>query len=184
MEPKVSIPCPLLPILGHVNPVHANPLYLSNIYFNIIHLDYVLVLLVVSFSLAFPPMTYTLSSPPYSCYMLCPSHSPWIHRSNYTWRRVQVKKLLIMQFPTPSRHFIHFFFFFQTFSSAPCSQTPSVCLRQQIGNPIYIYVYEIDCFCGQSSWLQIQRSGDSRAIVLIRFHARLLLGFFFITLVY
>jgi hypothetical protein len=32
------------------------------------------------------------------CYMPCPSHPPWHHHSNYTWRQVQVTKLLIMQF--------------------------------------------------------------------------------------
>jgi hypothetical protein len=26
----------------------------------------------------------------------CPSHPPWLDHSNYTWRRVQVMKLLIM----------------------------------------------------------------------------------------
>jgi hypothetical protein len=30
------------------------------------------------------------------CYMPCPSHPPWFDHSNYTWRRVQVMKLLIM----------------------------------------------------------------------------------------
>jgi hypothetical protein len=30
--------------------------------------------------------------------MPCPSHSPWLDHSNYTWRRVQPMKLLIMQF--------------------------------------------------------------------------------------
>jgi hypothetical protein len=30
--------------------------------------------------------------------MLCPFHPPWLDHSNYTWRRVQVMKLLIMQF--------------------------------------------------------------------------------------
>jgi hypothetical protein len=34
--------------------------------------------------------------------MPCPSHPPWLDHSNYTWRRVQVMKLLIMQFsPSP-----------------------------------------------------------------------------------
>jgi hypothetical protein len=28
--------------------------------------------------------------------MPCPSHPPWHDHSNYTWRRVQVMKLLIM----------------------------------------------------------------------------------------
>jgi hypothetical protein len=30
--------------------------------------------------------------------MHCPSHPPWLDHSNYSWRRVQVMKLLIMQF--------------------------------------------------------------------------------------
>jgi hypothetical protein len=33
---------------------------------------------------------------PHSCYMPCPSHPPWLDHSNYTWRRVQVMKLLIL----------------------------------------------------------------------------------------
>jgi hypothetical protein len=28
--------------------------------------------------------------------MPCPSHSPWLDHSNYTWRRVHVMKFLIM----------------------------------------------------------------------------------------
>jgi hypothetical protein len=31
--------------------------------------------------------------------MPCPSHPPSLDHSNYTWRRVQVMKLLIVQFP-------------------------------------------------------------------------------------
>jgi hypothetical protein len=38
------------------------------------------------------------SSSPHSCYILCPPHPHWLYHSNYTWRRVQVMKLLIMQF--------------------------------------------------------------------------------------
>jgi hypothetical protein len=43
---------------------------------------------------------------PHSCYMPCPSHPPWLDHSNYIWRRVQVMKLLIMQFSSTSCHFI------------------------------------------------------------------------------
>jgi hypothetical protein len=46
------------------------------------------------------------SSSPHSCYMPCPSHPPWLDDSNYTWRRVQFMKLLIMQFSSTSCHFI------------------------------------------------------------------------------
>jgi hypothetical protein len=38
--------------------------------------------------------------------MPCPSRPPWLDHSNYTWRRVQVMKLLSMQFSPTSRHFI------------------------------------------------------------------------------
>jgi hypothetical protein len=37
-----------------------------------------------------------------------PSHPPWLGHSNYTWRRVQVMKLLIMQFSPTSCLFISF----------------------------------------------------------------------------
>jgi hypothetical protein len=40
---------------------------------------------------------YTICIPllPHSCYMPCPSHLPWLYHSNYTWRRVQVMKLIM-----------------------------------------------------------------------------------------
>jgi hypothetical protein len=43
---------------------------------------------------------YPICSPllPHSCYMPRPSHPSWPDHSNYTWRRVQVMKLHIMQF--------------------------------------------------------------------------------------
>jgi hypothetical protein len=43
---------------------------------------------------------------PPSCYMPFPSHPPWLVHSNYTWRRAQVTRLLIMQFSSTSCHFI------------------------------------------------------------------------------
>jgi hypothetical protein len=42
----------------------------------------------------------------HACYMPYPSYPPWLHHSNYTWRRAQVMKLLVMQFFPTSRHFI------------------------------------------------------------------------------
>jgi hypothetical protein len=39
-------------------------------------------------------------------YMLRPSHPPELNNYNYTWRRVLIMKLLIMQSSPPSRHFI------------------------------------------------------------------------------
>jgi hypothetical protein len=38
--------------------------------------------------------------------MPCLSHSPWLDHSIYVWRGVQVMKLIIMQFPSISRHII------------------------------------------------------------------------------
>jgi hypothetical protein len=52
---------------------------------------YVLVFLVVSFLLAFPPKSYM-----HSCYMAFLSHLHW-HDGNYTWRRIQVMKFPIVQ---------------------------------------------------------------------------------------
>jgi hypothetical protein len=42
------------------------------------------------------------------CYMPCLSHPPWLDysNSNCIWRRVRVMKLLIMEFPPTSCHFI------------------------------------------------------------------------------
>jgi hypothetical protein len=69
-----------------------------------------LVFLVVSFLLPFPPMSYIHSFSPHSCYIPCPSHPPWIDHSNYVFSNL------------PSLHLS----WDQIFSSAPCSQTPSV----------------------------------------------------------
>jgi hypothetical protein len=38
--------------------------------------------------------------------MACPSYPPRLDYSNYTWRRVQIMKLLIMQFSLFTRHLI------------------------------------------------------------------------------
>jgi hypothetical protein len=35
-----------------------------------------------------------------------PPHPPRLYNSNYTWRRLQIMKLLVMQFPPTSRHSI------------------------------------------------------------------------------
>jgi hypothetical protein len=54
------------------------------------------------FPSGFPTNIYMHSSSPHSCYMPSTSHPPWLGNSNYTWRRVQVMKLLIMQFSPTS----------------------------------------------------------------------------------
>jgi hypothetical protein len=58
--------------------------------------------------------------------MPCPSHPPRLYYSNCNWWRVQITKVLVMQVcstllsPHPSLVQISF--------SAPCSETPSVCV--------------------------------------------------------
>jgi hypothetical protein len=52
--------------------------------------------------------------------MPCPSHSPWLEHSNYTWRRVQVMKLLIMLF-TPTSHGFYSSFFRPSYYHSPPS---------------------------------------------------------------
>jgi hypothetical protein len=44
------------------------------------------------------PTKSTKHSSPHECYKPCPSYPPWLGHTNYTWRRVQVMKILIMQF--------------------------------------------------------------------------------------
>jgi hypothetical protein len=58
---------------------------------------YILVFLVVSFPLAFPPITYTCSSSSPCVLMPHPYYSPWLDYYNYTWRTVQITKLLLTQ---------------------------------------------------------------------------------------
>jgi hypothetical protein len=43
---------------------------------------------------------------PHSCHMSRPPHPPRLYNSNYTWRRVQIMKLLVMQLCPPSRQLI------------------------------------------------------------------------------
>jgi hypothetical protein len=85
-------------MLSQTNPVHTNSSYHSKIHLYYYPPTYVLVFLVVSFFLAFAPITYTSSSSFHSCYIPRPSQPPRLHYSNYTWRSVQITKL-VMQFP-------------------------------------------------------------------------------------
>jgi hypothetical protein len=83
---------PLVPILRQINLVRSTPSYLSKIHFNII---------LPSTTRSFPLKSYMHSSSHHACYMPWPFHSPWHGHSNCTWWRVQLMKLLIMQFLQP-----------------------------------------------------------------------------------
>ena len=55
-----------------------------------------------SFLRVSPPKKYMNFSFFHTCYILRPSHSHWYDHPNNIWCRVQIMKLLIMQFPTVS----------------------------------------------------------------------------------
>jgi hypothetical protein len=96
-NPKVHYHVHMSPILSQNNPVQPHhPISLRSILILSAHLH--LGLLVISFFLVFPPISYMHSLIPHLCYMPWPFHAPWLDHSNYNLRRVQVMKLLIMQF--------------------------------------------------------------------------------------
>jgi hypothetical protein len=88
-------------------------------------------------------MLLTFSATPisyrsHSCYMPCPSHTPSLDHSNYTWRRVQVMKLLIMQFSPTSCHFSSLrakYFTQHHVHSRTLSLCSSFNVREQVSHP-------------------------------------------------
>jgi hypothetical protein len=86
----------LVVILSQINPVHTTTFYFPKailILSTHVHIDLPNGL----FPSGFPTEIYTRSSSFNSRYISCPSHPPWLHHYNYTWWRVQVMKLFIMQ---------------------------------------------------------------------------------------
>jgi hypothetical protein len=72
----------------------------------ILSTHYVLVFLVVSFLLGLPTyILYVLLLSPI-CATCSTSHPPGVDHSNYTWRGLQVMKLLVMDYYPTSCHFI------------------------------------------------------------------------------
>jgi hypothetical protein len=97
---------PLIPILSQIDPVNNIPSYLSKIHLNTVH---PLTSWSSSWSLSFwlsheyPKCILLLL---YSYYIPCPSYHPWLDHSNYTWKRLNVMKLLITQLSPTSCLFI------------------------------------------------------------------------------
>jgi hypothetical protein len=110
MEPEGSLPCSQEPSTGpYPEPDQSSPYHpILSLVRSILMLSTYLHLGLPSgfFPLAFPPISCMYSSSPHSCYMPRPSHPPWCTHTNYIWQRVQVMKLLIMQFFPTSCHFI------------------------------------------------------------------------------
>jgi hypothetical protein len=97
---------PLVPILSHINPSHTIQSHLSKIHFNIVCLP---TSLSSQWSLSFwLSHQYPICGPLllHSCYMPRQSQPYSLYYYTHTWRRVQVMKLLIMQFSPTSCHFI------------------------------------------------------------------------------
>jgi hypothetical protein len=91
---------PLLPILTLINPVHTTPCYLRSILILSSHLR--LGLPSGLFPSGFPTKILYQFLFAHACYMLRPSQPPWLGHSDYTWRRVQAMKLLIIRFSLTS----------------------------------------------------------------------------------
>jgi hypothetical protein len=93
---------PLVPIMSHTNPVHIIPSYVSSSLILFIHLR-----------LGLPSGIFLSGLPINNVYgflfslirATCPVHLVVLDWStlNYTWRRVQITKPLVMQFSPPSR---------------------------------------------------------------------------------
>jgi hypothetical protein len=83
---------PLFPILSQIDAVHTILSYLITILILYIYLPSGLL------SSGFPTnILYEFLCSP-SCYVPCSPHPSWLDHSNYTWRRVQVMKFLIVRF--------------------------------------------------------------------------------------
>jgi hypothetical protein len=87
---------PLLPILRQIHPIHPIPSYHSKIHFSIVQPRkswFSQLSLSFRISHQYPICIPFLS---HSYYKPCQSYPSWLDYSNYTWRRVQVMKLLII----------------------------------------------------------------------------------------
>jgi hypothetical protein len=101
---------PLIPILRQTNPLHNTPSYPK---FILILSTHRLSLPSRLFPTGFPTNILYAFLSPHLCCIPSPFHPLWLNNSNYSWRIVQVMKLLIMQFSPASS--------VQIFSSTSCS---------------------------------------------------------------
>jgi hypothetical protein len=115
-------------ILSQTNPVHVTPSHLSKTHSNIIFL-------VVSFPLAFPPITYTRSSSPPSCYSPRPSYPPRLDKSRSGHCEIKKTALLLRTELTRLLHVggtgivvVGFIVQASTVTTLGCLHTPDICI--------------------------------------------------------
>jgi hypothetical protein len=99
---RVHQSSPLVPVRNQIDSLHNTLPDLSNIHLNVIHSPSTSEYIFQVFS----SFWHLNPSHLHSCYISYPYHPPRLDNSNYTWRRVQVMKLLVMQFSPNSRHSI------------------------------------------------------------------------------
>jgi hypothetical protein len=67
--------------------------------------------------------------------MPCRSHPPWLDHSNYTWRRAQAMKLLILGFSPSSCHFISPWSEYSPHHPVPKHPQSVILVRDQVSRP-------------------------------------------------
>jgi hypothetical protein len=115
---------PLVLILSHMNPMHRLP---PN--FRKINVSVILPIMSMSSHLSISFRVYKNICKHFSfshaCYKNRLPHSTLFNLSQYLMKSTSMKPL-ILQLLQP---FCHFILFFQTFFTAPCSLTPSMCVH-------------------------------------------------------
>jgi hypothetical protein len=90
------------------------------------------------------------------------SHFPRLGYSNYTWRRVQITKFLVMQFSPLSRHLFGPNIILSTLFSNTLSLYSSLNVRDQVSHP-----YRTTYLLSENSWYSYHRKQISACTVSV-----------------